>query len=299
MEHSEEGIMASFVAMDHITFDYEDDSIKLATTFEQLAHLDATSLEGYMILACNKGRLIVDINGSSRQLETFEALILPPHTRLTNHMGSPGVRCDLAIISTEVVKRLLGAHIEEWDRCLYIYQTNHIKPSAEEREQFAGYVGTLSFRLQQAPRRYKKEVIESLLRSILFDYLEILISSVPEVDTSTTEGQQKVLFRRFLELLATRHIKHQLIETYAQELFVSANYLTKVCRKISGKTAMQWVREYTEADIRYYLLNTDRSITEICDDLGFPSLSFFGKYCRRAFGMSPTEFRRRMGAPRR
>ena len=298
MEHSEEGIMASFAAMDHITFDYEDDSIKLATTFEQLAHLDTTSLEGYMILACNKGRLSVDINGSPKQLETFEALILPPHTRLTNHLGSPGVRCDLAIISTEVVKRLLGPHIEEWDRCLYIYQTNHITTSAEDREQFAGYVGTLSFKLQQAPRRYKKEVIESLLRSILFDYLEILMSSVPEVDISTPEGQQKVLFRRFLELLATRRIKHQLIETYAQELFVSANYLTKVCRKISGKTAMQWVREYTEADIRYHLLNTDRSITEICDDLGFPNLSFFGKYCRRAFGMSPTEFRKRMGASR-
>ena len=116
--------------------------------------------------------------------------------------------------------------------------------------------------------------------------------------TSTPEGQQKVLFRRLLELLSTRRIKHQLIETYAQELFVSANYLTKVCRKISGKTAMQWVREYTEADIRYHLLNTDRSITEICDDLGFPNLSFFGKYCRRAFGMSPTEFRKRMGASR-
>ena len=104
MEHLEEEIMASFAAMDHITFDYEDDSIKLATTFEQLAHLDATSLKGYMILACNKGRLSVDINGLSKHLETFEALILPPHTRLTNHMGSPGVRCDLAIISTEVVK---------------------------------------------------------------------------------------------------------------------------------------------------------------------------------------------------
>lgn len=69
------------------------------------------------------------------------------------------MRCDLAIISTEVVKRLLGAHIEEWDRCLYIYQTNHIKPSTEEREQFAGYVGTLSFKLQQVSRRYKKVVM--------------------------------------------------------------------------------------------------------------------------------------------
>ncbi len=26
-------------------------------------------------------------------------------------------------------------------------------------------------------------------------------------------------------------------------------------------------------------------------DLGFPNLSFFGKYCRRAFGLSPVEFR--------
>lgn len=286
--------MASFAAMDHIKFDYEDDSIKLATTFEQLAHLDTTSLEGYMILACDAGRLSVDVNGVTKTLETYEALILPPRTRLTNHMGSPGVRCDLAIITTEVVKRLLGTHVEEWDRCLYIYNTNHIVTDEQEREQFAGYVGTLYFKLQHAQRRYKKEVIESLLRSILFDYLEIMMSSVPEVDASTTEGQQKVLFRRFLELLSTRQVKHQLIDTYAQELFVSANYLTKVCRALSGKTAMQWVREYTEADIRYYLLNTDKSITEICDDLGFPNLSFFGKYCRRAFGMSPTTFRRKM-----
>lgn len=296
MEHSEAGIMASFAAMDRITFDYEDNSIKLATTFEQLAHLDTSSLEGYMILACNRGQLSVHVNGTPQHLETFEALILPPHTRLSQHMGSPGVRCDLAIIATEVVKRLLGPHIEEWDRCLYIHKTNHIVTQEEEREQFAGYVGTLSFKLQQKESRYKREVIESLLRGILFDYLELMTSSMPELDLSTTEGQQKLLFRRFLELLATRHVKHQLIETYAQELFVSSNYLTRVCRKISGKTAMQWVREYTEADIRYYLLNTDQSITEICDDLGFPNLSFFGKYCRRAFGMSPTDFRRKMGA---
>lgn len=26
-------------------------------------------------------------------------------------------------------------------------------------------------------------------------------------------------------------------------------------------------------------------------DLGFPNLSFFGKYCRRTFGLSPVEFR--------
>ena len=67
-----------------------------------------------------------------------------------------------------------------------------------------------------------KEVIESLLLSILFDYLELMMSAVPQVETDmSTDGQHKVLFRRFLELLTTRHVKHQLVDTYAQELCVS------------------------------------------------------------------------------
>lgn len=286
--------MVKFVDMEQIKFNYEDDNLKLITTFDEIAHLETSSLNGYMILACDKGRMDVDVNGVRHHLETFEALILPPHTRLSNYMGSSGIRCDLAIIAINMIKRLLGAHVEEWDRCLYVYKTNHIVANDAEQEQFAGYTGMLSFKLQQQQRRYYKEVVESLLRSILFDYLELMMLAVPQVEIRTAEGQHKMLFRRFLELLTTRHVKHQLVDTYAQELCVSPNYLTKICREITGKTALQWVREYTEADIRYYLLNTDLSVKEICDDLGFPNLSFFGKYCRRAFGLSPTEFRKKM-----
>ena len=59
---------------------------------------------------------------------------------------------------------------------------------------------------------------------------------------------------------------------------MSPNYLTKVTREVSGKTALEWIREYTEAYVRYYLLNTDLSVKEIAEELGFPNLSFFGKY---------------------
>lgn len=93
--------MTNFAGMEQTLFNYEDENIKLVTTFEELAHLDTTSLEGYMILACDNGKLQVDVNGTQHHLNTFEALILPPHSRLTNHMGSPGVRCDLAIIATD------------------------------------------------------------------------------------------------------------------------------------------------------------------------------------------------------
>lgn len=45
-------------------------------------------------------------------------------------------------------------------------------------------------------------------------------------------------------------------------------------------------------DIRYYLKQTDYSIKQICDLLGFPNPSFFGKYVKEHFGQTPAYFRR-------
>jgi len=280
--------------MEQTTFDYKDEEIQLFTAFEEIARLDTSTIDSYMILACDAGRIEVEVNGSKRSLNTYEALILPPRTRMNNYMVSPGVRLDLAMIKTDTVKRLLANHIDEWERSIYINKTNHIITTEESRQQFLHYAELLSFKIQQTTLRYNREVLQSIIRCILFDYLELMMQSVPVESELTTEGQHKILFKRFLELLTTRHVKHQLVDTYAQELCVSPNYLTKVCKEVTGKTALTWIREYTEADIRYYLQNSDMSIKEICDDLGFPNLSFFGKFCKRAFGMSPSDFRKKM-----
>jgi len=42
-------------------------------------------LDRYLVLACNKGRLMVDVNGETVQMQGVEALILPPKTRLSNY----------------------------------------------------------------------------------------------------------------------------------------------------------------------------------------------------------------------
>jgi len=39
------------------------------------------------------------------------------------------------------------------------------------------------------------------------------------------------------------------------------------------------------------LKNSPKSIKEISDELEFPNLSFFGRYCRQRLGLSPSEFR--------
>ena len=287
----------NFAAMNEISYNYQRDGLHFITAFNDLIDLDTTQFDGYMILACDGGKMDVDVNGARIHLETGEALILPPYARLANYMVSPNIRCDFAIISSDIVQTLLGSHIEEWNRAIYINHTNHIRTDEESRKQFTGYAGLLAFKLKQTGR-YVQEIINGILRSILFDYLELMMAKVPQIDEKSLQGQHKVLFRQFIELLSTRRVKHQPVDTYAQELCVSPGYLTKVCKQLSEKTAMKWIREYTEHDVRYYLTNSDRSIKEICEELGFPDLSFFAKFCRRAFGCSPTEFRKRVKGAR-
>ena len=96
----------------------------------------------------------------------------------------------------------------------------------------------------------------------------------------------------FINLLETTHPRPRFIDHYSSELSVTAKHLSEVCKKVSGKTALQWITEFIENDIRYFLLHTDLSIKEIVFQLQFPNASFFGKYVRSHFGKSPSEFRR-------
>jgi len=64
-----------------------------------------------------------------------------------------------------------------------------------------------------------------------------------------------------------------------------------VCKRESGKTALEWIQEYVSEDIRYYLTGSELSVKEIANRLGFPNISFFGKYVRERFGVSPKKLR--------
>lgn len=81
---------------------------------------------------------------------------------------------------------------------------------------------------------------------------------------------------------------------YADSLCVTPKYLSTVCKQVTGKTALHWINEYVQVDIRHWLKNSDKTIKEIAGLLEFPNISFFGKYCRAHFGVSPTELRKRL-----
>ena len=142
---------------------------------------------------------------------------------------------------------------------------------------------------------YHTEIIQALLRSAILGLcgaMKWMLSADNQLSIVNYQlSTGKSHFQRFLDLLHSSEIKRHTVDAYASELCISPKYLTVVCKKNSGKTANEWITEHVLEDIRYYLKLTDLSIKQICDRLGFPNPSFFGKYVKDHFGMTPMQLR--------
>lgn len=104
-------------------------------------------------------------------------------------------------------------------------------------------------------------------------------------------ARQSGVMERFISLVKTDYKEHRDVEYYAGRMNMTAKYMSTQIKCASGKSALQWIEEYVILDAKTQLASTMNSIQQICYDLNFPTQSFFGRYFKRATGMSPTAYR--------
>lgn len=133
------------------------------------------------------------------------------------------------------------------------------------------------------------EEIFSLISKLFF----ILISRVvnPSSDAQETGQRHGEVMMQFLQLLRQHYRGHRDVGFYADKMNISAKYMTTLVKKASGKPAIQWIEDYVILDAKAQLSSTVNTIQQIAFDLNFPSQSLFGRYFKRAVGMSPSDYR--------
>lgn len=101
----------------------------------------------------------------------------------------------------------------------------------------------------------------------------------------------KQIFVRFMELLSKYFTQERHVEFYASKMCISPQHLSTIVKQVSGKTPTVWITNRTIEEIKHRLLHTQATIKEIAYALNFPNLSFFGKFFKKATGMSPKQYR--------
>lgn len=274
---------------DHKIIHYSDGDISLMTDINDLSELNGIKSDSYLFLASRKGRLQIDINGNTHTIKEGERLTVLPQNFTDNILVSVDADIVMLRLSVRIVSDLMREHIDKWNRMIYICKAYRMSAVKNLEEQMQFYYRLILSKTMNPDQKYHKEIIRTIIKAILLE----MLSNMETDRCQSAEGENKTQFQfnRFLQILSSEEVKHRPIDFYADRLCISAKYLSVICSKVSGKSARQWIDEYTVEDIRYHLFNTNYSIKEIAYRLGFENLSFFGKYVKRHFGKSPSELR--------
>ena len=278
---------------DNKDVDYMDDGVAFHTDIRELPIENGSmQVNMFTVVACICGKLQVELNTLAYTIQPNEILVCLPNSVIDNCMLSPDFDGVVLCLSQRGILEQISEN-EIWDKAFHFTENPIVRVSEDNLHMFELYGSMLMRKVKMDRSPFYREIVVSIVKAALYE----LLANVENKSASYGRGlikQREVLFKNFIDLLSMTRIKPRNVSWYAEQLCITPKYLSTVSKQVSGKTAFDWINEYILVDIRFWLKNTNKSIKEIADLLEFPNISFFGKYCRTHFGVSPTEYRKQL-----
>ena len=136
----------------------------------------------------------------------------------------------------------------------------------------------------------KTDLITSLFTFFMSVIYETTKHTLPS-DKPKTSMTKHSLISRFGKLLRVHIREDHRVSYYADQLFVTPKYLTQVVKSTIGITPKDIIDRMLALESLQLLKHTNHTIQQISGQLGFPDQSYFGRFFKRMFNMSPIQFR--------
>ena len=136
----------------------------------------------------------------------------------------------------------------------------------------------------------KTDLITSLFTFFMSVIYESTKHTLPS-DKPKTSMTKHSLISRFGKLLRVHIREDHRVSYYADQLFVTPKYLTQVVKSTIGITPKDIIDRMLALESLQLLKHTNHTIQQISGQLGFPDQSYFGRFFKRMFNISPIQFR--------
>jgi AraC family transcriptional regulator, transcriptional activator of pobA len=105
------------------------------------------------------------------------------------------------------------------------------------------------------------------------------------------QGPRDALLQRFLALVDAHHREQWSLSDYTGALGVTPDHLSRSCRALAGRGALQLLHERVLLEARRLLAYTPIPVAEIAQQLGYADAAYFSRFFRRGVGHTPSDYR--------
>jgi AraC-like DNA-binding protein len=236
------------------------------------------------ICICTAGHCTLKINLQTYEIESPMLVTLMPGQIIESIDKSVNFDGHTIVLSKRFIDMLNLPGWQQQYMTLFNNPTNEIPADALRHLQI--FYTILHKAASDEENPFRLQVIVNLIRVFYYGG----VSKFRKIDNNTTSYKNSIV-ERFMELVAKHYRDERLIGFYADKLCITPKYLSKLIKDNTGRSAGEWIESHVILEARAMLQSSDMTIQQIAASLNFPNQSFFGKYFKRATGLSPMQYR--------
>lgn len=238
-----------------------------------------------------EGEMVAEVNFIKYNLQKNSLALTSPNSLKRILHSSPNTKITGMSFTTNFLN-WLGVSSDVFE--LLDYFTTKFsaewKLNSEDAHLFLKLIGQLQERIaNDRERSYRKELLYHAFYIFLYEIAELGKKYSNQINP--TMSRKENLMMNFVMLVQEQFRTERKVLNYANQLHVSAKYLTETIKEISGSTAGDFIDHIVLIEAKSLLLNPQLSIAEIALELNFSDQSFFGKFFKRLIGQSPKAYR--------
>lgn len=240
---------------------------------------------------CTGGSATVNVFSNKRRIVKNDLMVIFPYQLAS----ITDVSHDFSISYFRMPKRLFLDIFNGMCRLtpsFFSYMRKHFVFTLTEHEtnRFGSFCRELERRLDPQGALYRRESVICLLRVFYWDLYVYYKNNQGEADTILYSHKEDLAFRFFC-LIIEHHKENREVAFYADKLCISPKYLTMLISKMSGRSAKDWIVEYTILEIGALLKDTDLDIKDVVTLIQFHSQSLMSRFFRKHTGMTISQYR--------
>lgn len=253
---------------------------------------------GYMAFFCIKGEFEVEINLKKFTIRKDSMFIYTPGNivRVTNidPQEKESVHFVVVAISEDLMSSTRFDFSKLYNESLRLLESPCVVINENERELCRKY-----FDLIQEVSKMRipnmRESVAALISSIFYLMGAMWTDRLTAAKKNGGEEvstRSKIVLEDFLMLVRDYHTKERSLSFYADKLYLTPKYLSKLIKSVSGKSAHEWIDSFVILEAKNLLKYSDMSIKSIVYELNFPNQTTFYRFFKTKTGMTPSEYRK-------
>ena len=238
---------------------------------------------------CLQGSATVKVNLQEYKISSNELVTLMPDAIVHGYSFRDDFKGVMVLVSKSVAEDLLPDITSVLPILMDFRQSPVIKLMPDEAKSLYDFYNFIWEKLPKVYGDYGKHELNGLLLSIFYEVLSVYKERFAYDKFKRTRNEET--FYKFYSLIEKEYCKERSVVHYADRLCISPKHLSMVVKKVSGRTASDWIDDYVILQAKQMLRSSSLTIQEVSRELNFSNQSFFGKYFKKHVGMSPSEYR--------